>query len=244
MRGIMNELALFAGAGGGILGGQILGWKTVCAVEIEPYPASILAQRQNDGFLPAFPIWDDVRTFDGTPWRGIIDVISGGFPCQDISTAGKGEGLDGEKSGLWSQMARIIGDVQPRAAFIENSAILNIRGLDRVLCDLAKMGYDAKWGVIPASCVGADHKRERTWIVAHSISNGLERRDNGNQKRQRKTETRPVEGFCKSKVFNDIPAPNAFGNSNGMASRVDRLKSIGNGQVPQCAAYAWRILNT
>ena len=86
----MNELALFAGAGGGILGGHLLGWRTVCAVEWEQYPASVLCARQNDGFLPSFPIWDDVQTFDGKPWRGIVDVVSGGFPCQDISAAGRG----------------------------------------------------------------------------------------------------------------------------------------------------------
>ena len=86
----MNELALFAGAGGGILGGHLLGWRTVCAVEIEDYPRRVLLQRQADGFLPRFPIWDDVRTFDGKPWKGKVDVISGGFPCQDISIAGGG----------------------------------------------------------------------------------------------------------------------------------------------------------
>jgi len=86
----MNELALFAGAGGGILGGHLLGWRTVCAVEWEKYPACVLAARQNDGLLPPFPIWDDVQTFDGKPWRGIVDVVSGGFPCQDISAAGRG----------------------------------------------------------------------------------------------------------------------------------------------------------
>ena len=89
----MNELALFAGAGGGILGGHLLGWRTVCAVEWEAYPASVLLARQNDGFLPPFPIWDDVQTFDGKPWKGIVDVISGGFPCQDISVAGGAPGL-------------------------------------------------------------------------------------------------------------------------------------------------------
>ena len=86
----MNELALFAGAGGGILGGHLLGWRTVCAVEWEQYPASVLCARQNDKILPPFPIWDDVQTFDGKPWRGIVDVVSGGFPCQDISVAGGG----------------------------------------------------------------------------------------------------------------------------------------------------------
>ena len=85
----MNELALFAGAGGGVLASYLLGWRTVCAVERDAYAAQVLAQRQNDGILEAFPIWSDITTFDGKPWQGIVDVISGGFPCQDISSAGK-----------------------------------------------------------------------------------------------------------------------------------------------------------
>ena len=162
----MNELALFAGAGGGILGGKLLGWRTVCAVEWEPYPASVLCARQNDKILAPFPIWDDVRTFDGKPWRGIVDVVSGGFPCQDISSAGKGAGITGSRSGLWSEMARIIGEVQPRYAFVENSPMLTSRGLGTVLGDLAALGFDAKWGVVSAADVGAPHLRERIWISA------------------------------------------------------------------------------
>ena len=166
----MNELALFAGAGGGILGGKLLGWTTVCAVEWEPYPASVLIARQNEGFFPPFPIWDDVRTFDGRAWRGRVDVVSGGFPCQDISAAGKGAGIDGERSGMWAHMARIICEVGPRFAFVENSPMLTSRGLGRVLGDLAAMGYDARWGVLGAVDAGAPHKRERIWIVAHAGS--------------------------------------------------------------------------
>ena len=166
----MNELALFAGAGGGILGGKLLGWRTVCAVEWEPYPASVLCARQNDKILAPFPIWDDVRTFDGKPWAGIVDVVSGGFPCQDISAAGHGAGISGSRSGLWSEMARIIGEVRPRYAFVENSPMLTSRGLGTVLGDLAAMGFDARWGVISAADVGAPHLRERIWIVAHNNS--------------------------------------------------------------------------
>jgi Site-specific DNA methylase len=110
----MNELALFAGAGGGILGSRLLGWRTVCAVERDAYAAQILAQRQTDGLLPPFPIWSDVCSFDGRPWRGIVDVVSGGFPCQDISAAGNGLGIAGARSGLWRQMARITDEVRPR----------------------------------------------------------------------------------------------------------------------------------
>lgn len=162
----MNELALFAGAGGGILGGHLLGWRTVCAVEWDAYAASVLVARQNDGTLAPFPIWDDVQTFDGRPWRGRVDVVSGGFPCQDISAAGKGAGIDGEASGMWRHMARIVGEVRPRFVLVENSPLLVRRGLARVLGDLAALGYDARWGVLGAADAGAPHQRDRIWIVA------------------------------------------------------------------------------
>ena len=172
----MNELALFAGSGGGILGGHLLGWRTVCAVEWEPYPASVLVARQNEGILPPFPIWDDVQTFDGRPWRGIVDVVSGGFPCQDISLAGKGAGIDGERSGMWRHMARIIDEVRPRFAFVENSPALIRRGLARVIGDLAEIGYDCRWCIMGADDVGAPHRRKRIWILACPVSS-RERRE-------------------------------------------------------------------
>ena len=162
----MNELCLFAGAGGGILAGRLLGWRTVCAVENDPYAASVLVARQNDGSLAPFPIWDDVRSFDGRPWRGIVDVVSGGFPCQDISCAGLRAGIEGERSGLWVEMARVIREVRPRYALVENSPMLVVRGLDRVLADLAAMGMHARWGIVGAADVGAPHLRKRIWIVA------------------------------------------------------------------------------
>jgi DNA (cytosine-5)-methyltransferase 1 len=170
--GGLRELALFAGAGGGILGGHLLGWRTVCAVEYDPYAGSVLIARQNDGILAPFPVWDDVCTFDGKPWRGIVDVVSGGFPCQDISAAGKGAGITGERSGLWKEMARIIGEVRPRYVFVENSPMLAIRGLGVVLGDLAQMGFDADWGVLGASDVGAPHIRKRIWIFASNPYSG------------------------------------------------------------------------
>ena len=122
------------------LAAPCLGWRTVAAVEIEEYPRAVLLQRQLDGILPRFPVWDDVRTFDGKPWRGIVQVISAGFPCQDISAAGKGAGITGERSGLWSEMARIIGEVRPRFCFVENSPMLTSRGLGVVLGDLGRAG--------------------------------------------------------------------------------------------------------
>jgi DNA (cytosine-5)-methyltransferase 1 len=315
----MNELALFAGAGGGILGGKMLGWRTVCAVEWEPYPASVLAARQNEGFLESFPIWDDVQTFDGRPWRGIVDVVSGGFPCQDISAAGKGAGIDGERSGMWGEMARIIHEVRPKFVFVENSPMLTSRGLGRVLGDLASMGFDAQWGVLGAADVGANHQRNRIWIVAkwrgqlsHAQYNRIgrweqqqksiekEKRELANSKKlfsnggdnnarismEQKTQSKfrnnsrseklansgnerlqgserirnnnkengtRAEGAhgataeCNSTYGTEADwwhiEPNVGRVADGVAARVDRLKAIGNGQVPLCAAEAWRILS-
>jgi DNA (cytosine-5)-methyltransferase 1 len=162
----MRELALFAGIGGGILAGKELGWECVCAVEIDTFCQSILLKRQQQGFLKQFPIWDDVRTFDGSQWRGKVDIISGGFPCQDISAAGTGKGIEGERSGLWMHFARIIGEVRPQYCFIENSPRLVQQGLSKVLSDLDSLGYNAAWCVIGANAASAPHKRERIWIKA------------------------------------------------------------------------------
>jgi DNA (cytosine-5)-methyltransferase 1 len=326
----LNELALFAGAGGGILGGQLLGWRTICAVEWEPYAACVLAARQNDGLLPNFPIWDDVQTFDGRPWRGVAQVISGGFPCQDISIAGKGDGLDGERSGMWKQMARIICEVGPEYVYVENSPMLVSRGLGAVLGDLSSMGFDAKWGIVGAKDVGANHQRDRIWIVAHSNSNGWTARKKSRSlgetvSEQQEGQDNPLhsEGAGSlpatkgdvsdsSKLFSNGINDNSrvsmgrkeesqLGNNSGQENvsdsmlnrlqgsrtdgaterqvglrsrkgrneeqnfyasdstwwavepelgrvahgvdaRVDRLKAIGNGQVPLCAATAWGLL--
>lgn len=292
----MNELALFAGAGGGILGGKLLGWRTVCAVEWEPYAACVLAARQNDGLLPPFPIWDDVQTFDGKPWKGIVDVVSGGFPCQDISAAGKGAGIDGERSGMWKEMARIIGEVRSRFVFVENSPMLTSRGLGTVLGDLASLGFDAEWGVISAANTGAPHLRERIWICAKqrgllsypelqwigrreqqpesveetdgtdvANTDSAQRQGNWSSKRIQKKHANfggasdVVNSGCgrhKSSQSEIRPRWNRFINTswwatepnvgrvaNGVAARMDRLKAIGNGQVPRVAATAFELLS-
>ena len=280
----MNELALFAGAGGGILGGHLLGWRTVCAVELEPYPASVLCARQNDGLLPPFPIWDDIQTFDGNPWRGIVDVVSGGFPCTDISAAGKGAGIDGENSGLWREMARVICEVRPKFVFVENSPMLTSRGLGTVLGDLASMGFDARWGVLGAADIGANHQRDRIWIVAKSNGKPITppQVDNPNgtyeqrNKRTKRTQAQHaildstselahtensgdvwrnwVMGFAQEEHNHRggqsngrrkwwETEPDVGRVADGVAYRVDRLKAIGNGQVPLCAATAFRLLS-
>jgi len=289
----MNELALFAGAGGGILASKLLGWNTVGSVEIEDYPRQVLLQRQRDGILPKFPIWDDIRTFDGKPWRGIVDVVSGGFPCQDISTAGKGAGIEGERSGLWSEMARVIREVRPRFAFMENSPALTSRGLHRVLGDLAEMGFNARWGVLGADDCGAPHRRKRIWVLAHSNMSGncpsecetdalwkkkthkgregqpfIESDGSGNAQRKREVSDATMPDVQKSESARAVVCkkwgewklrgadssdksfldwweaePRLDRVADGMANQVDRLKSIGNGQVPAVAATAFTILS-
>jgi len=243
----LNELHLFAGAGGGILGGMLLGHTTVCAVEIEPYCRRVLLQRQRDGILPRFPIWDDVRTFDGKPWRGRVDVVCGGFPCQDISCAGKGAGIDGARSGMWVEMARIIREVGPRFVFVENSPMLTSRGLGRVLGDLAEMGYDARWGVLGAKCVGGFHGRERVWILAfHPNSN----RTQETKHKQSLLEKKNAYSGCARNTAGTVGLDGIRGmvdayvqrDGDAVANAVDRFKAAGNGQVPSVAALAWEIL--
>jgi DNA (cytosine-5)-methyltransferase 1 len=306
----MNELALFAGGGGGLLAGSLLGWNPICAVEIEEYPRKELFQRQRDGILPLFPIWDNIKTFDGSPWKGKVDIISGGFPCQDISSAGKGEGITGSRSGLWKEMARVVWEVQPQLVFAENSPLLTRRGLETVLGDLAEMGYDARWCVLGADDAGAPHRRKRIWILAYTqkakckrngavtnrkqdrFTNGSkikwwdidpadlpdtteQRFQNGTIKQVGRSEK--IEEFersdCKKTDLPDTASTgeqhtefrkgNTEGNvqrkkqgkwsgtaqprlgrvAHGVAHRVDRLKTIGNGQVPAVAAIAFIILS-
>lgn len=237
MKSQLNELALFAGAGGGILGGILCGFRTVCAVEWDAHARQCLMARQNDGCLEPFPIWDDVQTFDGKPWSGMVDIVTGGFPCQDISSAGSGAGIDGERSGMWSHMARIVGEVQPRFVLVENSPLLVGRGLVRVLGDLAEMGYDARWGVVGAVHAGAPHQRERIWIAA---DNPL--------LRSARTGEQPHEcpgGSARLKRSDWWRSEPDVGRvADGLADGVDeRIKRIGNGQVPAVVRLAWNLLS-
>ena len=273
----MNELALFAGAGGGILGGKLLGWRTACAVEIERHARLVLLARQNDGSLEPFPVWDDVRTFDGRPWRGLVDVVSGGFPCQDVSVAramwGR-DGLDGERSGLWREMLRIVGEVRPAYVFGENSPALRTNGLDEIIAALAAIGYDSRWITLGAESVGLNHKRHRLWFyAADTYRQGLEghtRNDSGTKRRKDPIGSAADVAF-RSCAFcgyiyeeecgaygcanceADGPGgnydygsgllPRIAGMGHGVADWLDRIKAIGNGQVPAVAALAWQILH-
>lgn len=235
----MNELHLFAGAGGGILGGMLLGHTCVCAVEIEPYRRKVLLQRQRDGILPRFPIWDDIRTFDGRPWRGKVDVVCGGFPCQDISISGKGRGIDGERSGLWAEMRRVVCEVGPSFVLVENSPALVIRGLGTVLKDLAELGYNAKWGVFSARDEGAPIERKRIFIACSNQNNGktgMGIKYNGTRKIQFSSERKCPDFWLQT-------PPVSFGVEHGMDSYLDQVGAIGDGQVPAVVKLAWETLS-
>ena len=170
---MLTNISLFSGAGGLDLGAKLVGgFRTVAYVEYDRYAQGVLMSRMRSGDLDDAPIFEDVRTFDGTSLAGSVDVVSGGFPCQDVSHAGKRGGMgEGTRSGLWSEFDRIIREVKPRFVLVENvPGLLSIddgRGFGTVLGDLAALGFDAEWFVLSAADVGAPHRRERIWIVGY-----------------------------------------------------------------------------
>ena len=177
----MNELALFAGIHGIGLGlkrafeRRGLPFRTVCYIEWDDYCVEVLKSRIRDGMLDDAPIWGDITTFDGRPWAGCVDIITGGFPCQDLSFAGKGAGLEGERSGLFFELMRVVREVRPPFVLLEIVPALLIRGFGRVAAEMAASGYDLQWDCIPAAAVGAPHRRDRVFILAYAaklLSNG------------------------------------------------------------------------
>ncbi len=248
-----RELALFAGIGGGILAGKLLNWRTVCAVERDAYAISVLVARQNDKVLPFFPIWDDIQTFNGKEWRGCVDIISGGFPCQDISVAGKGVGITGRKSSMWFEMERIISEIRPKEVFVENTPMLIKRGLTRVISGLTKMGYDTKWCVLGADDLGFNHRRKRIWILStkssksdnndslcHRIQRSNEKKPHKQPKILQNEGVRVFKGFFQRR---HIPKPLLRRMADGLPNGVDKIRGIGNAQVPSVASRAYQILS-
>jgi DNA (cytosine-5)-methyltransferase 1 len=166
----VNGVSLCSGIGGIDLGLRLaLGesYRTVCFVERDAFAASVLVARMEDKALDLAPIWDDLYSFDGKPWRGVVDIVSAGFPCQPWSVAGKRKGIADERW-LWPEIARIIGECEPSFVFLENVPGLLWHGLSVVLEDLAALGFDVEWDSFRASDVGAPHKRERLFILAHA----------------------------------------------------------------------------
>ena len=257
----MNVLDLFSGIGGFSLGLERAGMRTVAFCEIDPYCRAVLAKH-----WPNVPVFGDVRELtaqaisdthkhgslepinngkraarvvEEQSARHCVDVICGGFPCQDISVAGKGAGIGGERSGLWSEYARIIGEVRPRYVIVENVAALLGRGLERVLGDLAALGFDAEWHCIPASAVGAPHRRDRIWIVADANSTSKRRG--------------PLQlgwgGIAREIADNGEfgrtqwgVEPNVGRVAHGVPARLDRVRALGNAVIPQIPEIIGRAI--
>lgn len=250
----MKVLDLFSGIGGFSLGLERTGgFGTVAFCEIDHYCRKVLAKH-----WPEVPCYDDIRTLtaDRLAADGIgVDVICGGFPCQDISVAGKGLGLAGERSGLWREFHRLIGELRPRYVIVENTAALLHRGLGRVLGDLASIGYDTEWHCIPAAYVGADHIRDRVWIIAYpdEANQIIQRRTNEQSEEVGENVADPdslrelqqnrgepnVRGWIGDRSEADFPRgyreikPVLGRGVHGIPGRLDRIGALGNAVVPQ-----------
>jgi DNA (cytosine-5)-methyltransferase 1 len=254
----MQVLDLFSGIGGFSLGLERAGMSTVAFCEVDKKAQLVLKKH-----WPSIPIFDDVKTLNKEKLneRSItVDVICGGFPCQDLSVAGTGKGLEGSRSGLWFEYGRIISELRPRYVIVENvSALLN-RGLDQVLGQLAQIGYDAEWHCIPASAVGAPHRRDRIWIVAYPTSvrfkglhYGYSETENVNSssthtnfqrlERQRTISSRIGSELCDTRNNSWWEVEPDVGRvAHGVSNRVDRLKQLGNSIVPQIAEIIGRAI--
>lgn len=222
----MRVLDLFSGIGGMSLGLERAGMTTVAFCEIEPFPRRVLAKH-----WPEVPCYHDVRTLTAAVLSadgiGPIDVITAGFPCQDISVAGRGAGVEGERSGLWAEVVRLVRELQPRFVLLENSPSLCTRGGSAILAALADERYDAEWEGIPALSVGAKHIRARQFIVAYPS--------------QERHGAPPCEVFARRDGAFDgyrWPSEPRVGRvADGVPDGVDRRAALGNAVVPQVVEW-------
>ena len=228
----MNVLDLFSGIGGFSLGLERAGMRTVAFCEIDAYNRDIIRRH-----WPDVPIYEDVRTLKADQ-LGHVDVVCGGFPCQDISNSGKRMGIEGERSGLWREFARLIGELRPRFAIVENVAAINFRGLGRVLADLAALGYDAEWHVIPAWTLGAPHERERCWIIAYPQGESRLYQSNIGEAAARLLTDAPPWETCPW----DSPAAAVCRMDDGIPDRVVDTERLGNAVVPSIPEILGRAL--
>jgi DNA (cytosine-5)-methyltransferase 1 len=239
MRGVLGEegmselrmLDLFSGIGGFSLAARWLGgFQTVQFVERDPYCQRILRKH-----WPDVPIHDDICTFKPAPRSA--DVVVGGFPCQDISAAGKQAGIkEGTRSGLFYELMRVVRLVGPRYIVLENVAAIVNYGMAEVLGELDEAGFDAEWACIRASDLGALHKRERWWLVAYSISNrskrNLQQEVSWQQSIQRIESLRSTQNL---RIGPSISTPRLLRGTDGLPNKLDRLRALGNAVVPQVA---------
>ena len=235
---MLSVLDTFSGIGGFSYGLEMLcgGYKTVAFCEVDEYCRKVLAKH-----WPDVPCYGDIKevTVERLREDGLmpIDLVCGGFPCQDISVAGKGAGIQGERSGLWAELCRLIGEIRPRWAVMENVSALLGRGLGTVLGDLAAIGYDAEWHCIPASCVGAPHHRDRVWIVANNNDAGLQ----GLREYLKCARKRTTWAGFQEQDWSQ-PNPALWREPDGIPARIHRLKCLGNGIVPQVVAIIGKAI--
>jgi DNA (cytosine-5)-methyltransferase 1 len=196
-------------------------------VEYSEWNAGVLSQRQNDGLLEPFPIWDDVRTFDANRWRGSIDIVSGGFPCQAFSSAARGRNIADKD--LWGYMRSVVCDGEPRFVFGEN---VSAQAIDRACDDLEPLGYKTRAITLSAQDMGADHVRERHWFLAYA--------DNKSELLRAFHAEVALRPCVHSSVWETFPDDSRM--ANGVAHRVERYTATGNGQVPIVAINALLIL--
>lgn len=227
----MNVLDIFSGIGGFSLGLERAGMRTVAFCEQDAYCRAVLRKH-----WPDVPCYDDVRTLTAEQLkrdRIYTDVMCGGFPCQDISEAGKGRGIDAKRSGLWREFRRLCEEIRPQFAIVENVSALRTRGLDRVVRDFAAIGYDAEWSVVSACSVGAPHPRDRMFLVAHPSGRWWE---------QRWRIEFEARGYQERDIhhWKDQPEPPRV--ADGVPARMDRNRSLGNAVVPQIAEIIGRAL--
>ncbi len=234
----MRELSLFSGVGGGLLGTYLLGWKPIGYVEFNDYCQRVIAQRIADGILPNAPIFGDVRTFisEGyaASYTGLVDVVTGGFPCQPFSIAGERRGADDERN-MWPATAECVRIVRPRCCFFENVVGLLSSGYFGVIvADLAALGYGVRWGVLSACAYGAPHPRKRVFIVAYADGAGRGQQCGREQHEKNGDPQRDVHFWSRT------PEPTRV--AHGVVHRMDRLRACGNGQVPAVVRAAWHLL--
>ena len=224
----LRVLDLFSGIGGFSLGLERTGgFETVAFCEIEEFPRKVLRNH-----WPEVPIYEDVKTADFRQ-IGPVDLVTAGFPCQDLSLAGKGAGLAGERSGLYWQILRAVCMVGRPKLLLENVAALLDRGMGAVLGSLAQIGYDAEWHCIPACYIGAWHKRDRVWILANPNEKRCEGRTQKQILEQRHLSGELVRGFERWPGRSNLPASRFFSANDGIPNRVDRIAAAGNSVVPQ-----------
>jgi len=252
----VKELSLFSGAGGGLLATKhLLGWECKGYVEYNEYCQKVLIQRIKDGYLDAAPIFGDINEFISEgyagSYQGMVDVITGGFPCQPFSVAGKQAG-ENDPRNMWPQTRDTIGIVRPRYIFLENvSGLLSHAYIWAILSDITKMGYDCRWGIVGAGDISAPHKRERVWVVGvNSRCNKCNSFKAVSGVTEEAKACRVLQGFLlqegkknNSELWSIDQLSSFQRMAHGVAHRVDRLKAIGNGQVPAVAALAWQILS-